>query len=109
MGQDDDSTDPEEVSKRLSERIQRFLEETKSRYAETLRREKEKRTFRLGDPVRVKSGPFAAFTGKIEGINQAKQLLKVRVEIFGRETPIKLKFSEADKVYFAADSRGADS
>ena len=57
-------------------------------------------TFRLGDRVRIRSGPFAAFTGKIEGINQARRLLKVVVEIFGRATPIKLKFSEVDKVSF---------
>ena len=55
-------------------------------------------TFRLGDRVRVLSGPFAAFTGEIEGINQAKRLLKVRVEIFGRETRVKLGFADADKV-----------
>ncbi|HEY9285358.1 MAG TPA: KOW motif-containing protein [Pyrinomonadaceae bacterium] len=57
-------------------------------------------TFRLGDTVRIRSGPFASFTGKIEGINQARRLLKVVVEIFGRMTPIKLKFSEVDKVSF---------
>lgn len=55
-------------------------------------------TFRLGDTVRVLSGPFASFTGKIEGINQAKRLLKVRVEIFGRETPLKLGYAEVEKV-----------
>jgi len=58
------------------------------------------RTFRLGDVVRIRSGPFAAFTGKIEGINQAKTLLKVVVEIFGRVTPVKLKFSDVDKISF---------
>jgi transcriptional antiterminator NusG len=55
-------------------------------------------TFRLGDTVRILSGPFAAFTGKIEGINQAKWLLKVKVEIFGRETPVKLSFTDVEKV-----------
>ena len=58
-------------------------------------------TFRLGDTVRVLSGPFAAFTGKIEGINQAKRVLKVRVEIFGRETPLKLGYAEVEKVAFS--------
>jgi len=48
----------------------------------------------LGDTVQIVSGPFQAFTGKIDGINQAKGLLKVKVEIFGRFTPVKLKFSE---------------
>jgi len=55
---------------------------------------KKRRIFRLGDTVRIVSGPFADFTGKVDGINQAKGLLKVTVEIFGRKTPVKLKFSE---------------
>jgi transcriptional antiterminator NusG len=58
-------------------------------------------TFRLGDTVRVLSGPFASFTGKIEGINQAKRLLKVRVEIFGREHPLKLGYADVEKVSFS--------
>jgi len=58
-------------------------------------------TFRLGDTVRVLDGPFAAFTGSVEGINQARRLLKVRVEIFGRTTPVKLGFADAEKVSFS--------
>ena len=57
-------------------------------------------TFRLGGTVRVLSGPFASFTGTIEGINQAKRLLKVRVEIFGRERHIKLGFADVETVSF---------
>src|SRR5687767_11878552 len=57
-------------------------------------------TFRLGDTVRVLSGPFASFTGRIEGINHARRLLKVRVEIFGRETPLKLGYTDVEKVSF---------
>lgn len=57
-------------------------------------------TVTVGDRTRIKSGPFASFTGRIEGINQAEWLLKVVVEIFGRVTPIKLKFSEVDKITF---------
>jgi len=57
-------------------------------------------TFRLGGTVRILSGPFASFTGKIEGINQAKRLLKVRVEVFGRETPLKLGYADAETVSF---------
>ena len=64
------------------------------------RRRRGPQTFRPGDTVRVLSGPFASFTGKIEGINQAKRLLKVRVEIFGRETPVKLSYNEVEKVSF---------
>jgi transcription antitermination factor NusG len=54
-------------------------------------------TFRLGDTVRIKSGPFACFTAKVEGINQAKSLLKVSVNIFGRVRPVKLNFLEIEK------------
>ena len=58
-------------------------------------------TFRLGDTVRIKTGAFAAFTGRIEGINQSKRLLKVRVEIFGRETTLKLGYAEVEKISFS--------
>jgi transcription antitermination factor NusG len=56
----------------------------------------QKVIYRLGDVVRIKSGPFAAFTGKVEGINQSKSLLNVKVNIFGRVTPVKVNFSEAE-------------
>jgi transcriptional antiterminator NusG len=52
----------------------------------------------LGDTVRLKSGPFTAFTGKVEGINQAKSLLKVIVNIFGRTQPIKLRILDVEKI-----------
>jgi transcriptional antiterminator NusG len=55
-------------------------------------------TFKLGDTVRIKSGPFASFTGKVEGINQAKSLLKVMVNIFGRARSLKLRFLDVEKV-----------
>ena len=55
-------------------------------------------TFRLGDTVRIKSGPFQSFIGKVEGINQAKSLLKVSVNIFGRAQPVKLRFLDVEKV-----------
>ena len=54
--------------------------------------------------VRIKAGPFSAFTGRIEGINQAKTLLKVKVEIFGRVTPVKVNFAEAEKLDFQPPS-----
>jgi transcription termination/antitermination protein NusG len=57
-------------------------------------------TLRLGDMVRIKAGAFAAFTGRIDGINQARALLKVKVNIYGRAQPIKVKFSEVEKLEF---------
>jgi transcription termination/antitermination protein NusG len=55
-------------------------------------------TFKLGDTVRIKSGPFASFTGKVDGINQAKSLLRVMVNIFGRSRPVKLRYLDVEKV-----------
>ena len=63
-------------------------------------RKRKPQTFRLGDTVRVRSGAFAAFTGKIEGINQSKRLLKVRVQIFGRTRPIKLGYPDVEVITF---------
>lgn len=54
--------------------------------------------FRLGDTVRIVYGPFGSFKGKIEGINQAKSLLRIRVAIFGRDKPLKLNFRAVEKV-----------
>jgi len=59
-----------------------------------------RKIYRLGDRIRILTGPFAAFTGKVEGINQSTTLLKVRVDIFGRPNPVKVLFSEAEKLEF---------
>jgi len=57
---------------------------------------KKHQTFRLGDTVRILSGPFGSFTGTFEGINQSKALLKVKVTIYGRNKPIKLSFADVE-------------
>lgn len=59
--------------------------------------------FHPGDMVRIKTGPFAALTGRIEGIHQALGLLKIKVNIYGRTQPAKIKFSEVEKIEFAGD------
>ena len=58
----------------------------------------QRHVYRLGDVVRIKKGPFARFMGKVEGINQSKSLLKVKIEILGRATPVKVSFTDAEKV-----------
>ena len=62
------------------------------------RKKNSRFTFRLGDTVRIKSGPFTAFTGKVQGINQTKALLKVMVNIFGRAQPVKLRFLDVERL-----------
>ena len=54
--------------------------------------------FDRGDFVRVVSGPFTEFTGKIEEVNADKEKLKVLISIFGRDTPVELDFQQVEKV-----------
>ena len=54
--------------------------------------------FELKENVRVSEGPFANFTGTIEHIDVDKQVVKVHVNMFGRETPVELDFSQVEKL-----------
>lgn len=54
--------------------------------------------FEVGDQVRVTAGPFADFNGLIDEINVDQSTLKVLVNIFGRETPVTLEFSDVAKL-----------
>jgi transcription termination/antitermination protein NusG len=52
--------------------------------------------FKIGDSVRVVSGPFESFIGSIEKINMDKQTFKVLISMFGRETPVELEFHQVE-------------
>lgn len=54
--------------------------------------------YELHDTVRVKEGPFADFSGEIIEINEDQLKVKVLVNIFGRETPVELEFSQVAKL-----------
>lgn len=54
--------------------------------------------FELQENVCVKEGPFTDFTGTIENIDIDKQKIKVHVNMFGRETPVELDFSQVEKL-----------
>ncbi len=54
--------------------------------------------YEIGETVRVKEGPFANFTGNIEEMDKDKAKLKVLVNMFGRDTPVELDFSQIDKI-----------
>ncbi len=54
-------------------------------------------TFRVGEVVRIISGPFASFTGRVEGINRAKGLVKVSVRMLGEVQAVKVRFADIEK------------
>ena len=54
--------------------------------------------YEMGETVRVKEGPFADFSGEIVEINEDQLKVKVLVNIFGRETPVELEFSQVAKL-----------
>ena len=61
------------------------------------KRSRPRLEYELGETVRVKEGPFADFSGQIDEINEDQLKLKVLVNIFGRETPVELEFSQVAK------------
>ncbi len=53
--------------------------------------------FQIGDSVRIMSGPFAEFGGKVEEIDADKGKAKVMVSFFNRETPVEVDFLQLEK------------
>ena len=62
------------------------------------KRKVEVADFDLQDSVMVVDGPFATLHATITEINAESQRVKALVEIFGRETPVELSFSQIQKV-----------
>ena len=54
--------------------------------------------FDVSDSVMVVEGPFATLHATITEINLESQRVKALVEIFGRETPVELSFSQIQRV-----------
>ncbi len=61
-------------------------------------KEAPKVSWTKADAIRVVEGPFSDFTGKIEEVNAEKEKLKVLINIFGRDTPVELDFSQVEKL-----------
>ena len=56
-----------------------------------------KTRFEKGENVRITDGPFTNFVGYIDDVDMDHARLKVMVSIFGRQTPVELSFSQAEK------------
>ncbi|MBQ6516363.1 transcription termination/antitermination protein NusG [bacterium] len=53
---------------------------------------------KVGDKVRITSGPFAEFVGDITEVYPDKAKLRANVSIFGRETPVELEYKQIQKL-----------
>jgi len=51
-----------------------------------------------GDTVRIISGPFKGFSGRVEEVNKDKQTLRTKVDMFGRSTPVELEYDQVEKI-----------
>jgi transcriptional antiterminator NusG len=59
--------------------------------------------YSVGEMVRIKTGAFQSFTGRIEEVDESTATLKVRVKIFGRSQPIELTFLDVEKIVFTEE------
>jgi transcription termination/antitermination protein NusG len=84
-------TTPTPLSRREVERflgVEKEEEKPKPRF---------KPAFDINDMVRVVTGPFADFNGRIEDIDLDQSKVTVLVNIFGRDTPVELGFEDIQR------------
>ena len=82
---------PAPISKKEVEAIMQQMQEG-------VEKPKPKVLFEVGEKVRVIDGPFNDFNGSVDEINYERNKLRVSVQIFGRDTPVELEFSQVEKL-----------
>jgi len=74
--------------------IKTILKQTETTKAKPI----PKVTFKKGEPIRVKEGPFNNFNGTVEEVNHEKGKAKVLISIFGRATAVELEMWQIEKI-----------
>jgi transcriptional antiterminator NusG len=54
--------------------------------------------FQKGDRVKVREGPFENYEGNVDEVNEAKGLVKVMIQVFGRPVPLELEYWQVEAV-----------
>ena len=54
--------------------------------------------FAVGDTVQITSGPLEGFMGLVEGINTETFKVKLKVNMFGRETPAEVDIAQVEQL-----------
>lgn len=54
--------------------------------------------FSVGESIQITEGPLAGFVGNVEAIDLENRKVKVKVSMFGRETPAELDFTQVTQL-----------
>ncbi|MBE5937383.1 MAG: transcription termination/antitermination protein NusG [Lachnospiraceae bacterium] len=60
--------------------------------------DQQKLSFEVGDRIVVTAGVWEDTTGVIQSISESRQIVTINVNMFGRETPVEIDFTEIEKV-----------
>ena len=53
-------------------------------------------TYKVGDTVSIIDGPLENFSGKVDEIDQEKNMVRVTISMFGRETSVELELDQVE-------------
>jgi len=54
--------------------------------------------YSVGDSVRIVDGPLDGFIGSVDELNLEKNIVRVVVSMFGRETPVELELDQVEVI-----------
>lgn len=55
-------------------------------------------SYQVGDSVQIIDGPLDGFVGTVDEMDLEKNMVRVTVSMFGRETPVELEFDQVEPV-----------